>query len=346
MLNRVNELVGDASIATHPSVNSLYQSAINEVVDMLPDDELLAHSPDPITLVSNGTWSIPGEVKILEVHSYNGASYIRANEVELNMLEKARDTNSLFAPTANNPIYGITADNDHSPVLEILPVPDGTGAKIYYFKYTTEGEKLLNSTGVYEGDFHATGSWGGLPGGNWTLDSQTAKHTDGDATAITYTNSGYTPAIENSTEYIVEFEISYTSGGGVTFSVGGGAASAVQTSSGSVTVTSNASATTNVITVTPANDFIGSLDNIKVRIADGSANLATDTEPAHIPELAHHAVALRTAINILVAKISDAVQDDEDSEVQQMLNAQLGLLQTAYKTEIGRLGKGHHGGEE
>lgn len=343
MLNRVNELVGDASIATHPSVNSLYQSAINEVVDMLPDDELLAHSPDPITLVSpNSTWSIPGEVKILEVHSHNGASYIRANEVELNMLEKARDTNSLFAPTANNPIYGITANNDHSPVLEILPAPNDDGAKIYYFKYTTEGEKLLNSTGVYEGDFHAAGSW---TYGSFALDTNTATHSSGTG-ALTYTNSGYTPAIENSTEYIVEFEISYTSGSGVTFSVGGGAASAVQTSSGSVTVTSNASATTNVITVTPANDFVGSLDNIRVKKADGSANLATDTEPAHIPELAHHAVALRTAINILVAKISDAVQDDEDSEVQQMLNAQLGLLQTAYKAEIGRLGGGHHGGGE
>ena len=341
MLNKVNELVGDASVGTHPNVNSLYQAAINEVIDVLTDEELLKHSPTPISLTNpNSTWTLPGEVRILEVHSYNGASYVRANEVELSMLEKARDTNSLFAPTANSPIYGTTANNDHAPTLEILPVPDSTGAKIYYFKYVEEGEKLLTASGVYEGDFHANGSW--VYGTGWNASTNKAVHTTGNTATLTYANSGYTPAIKNSTDYIVEFEIDYTSGGGVTFSVGGGVASAVQTSSGSVTVTSNASATTNVVTITPATDFVGSLDNIRVRIADGSADLATDTEPAHMPELAHHAVALRTAINVLVAKLSDIVQDDEDSEVQNMLNGQLAVLEKAYQTEIGRI-TGHHG---
>ena len=69
------------------------------------------------------------------------------------------------------------------------------------------------------------------------------------------------------------------------------------------------------------------------------SDAATDgTHFGGIPENAYQAVIYKTCINILVKLISDAVQDDEDSEMLQMLNNQAKLLQGLYASALNAAG--------
>ena len=69
------------------------------------------------------------------------------------------------------------------------------------------------------------------------------------------------------------------------------------------------------------------------------SDAATDgTHFGGIPENAYQAVIYKTCINILVKLISDAVQDDEDSEMLQMLNNQAQLLQGLYASALNAAG--------
>ena len=56
-----------------------------------------------------------------------------------------------------------------------------------------------------------------------------------------------------------------------------------------------------------------------------------------IPNELEHAIALRASTYILQTMISDAVQDDEDNEMQTMLNNQLQSIQGMYQAETQRL---------
>ena len=56
-----------------------------------------------------------------------------------------------------------------------------------------------------------------------------------------------------------------------------------------------------------------------------------------IPNELEHAIALRASTYILQTMISDAVQDDEDNEMQTMLNNQLQSIQGMYQAEMQRL---------
>ena len=57
--------------------------------------------------------------------------------------------------------------------------------------------------------------------------------------------------------------------------------------------------------------------------------------PGFPPEL-EQAVIFRAAMNVLQSFISNAVQDDEDGELQQMLTSQAQAVSTAYQQEINR----------
>ena len=67
--------------------------------------------------------------------------------------------------------------------------------------------------------------------------------------------------------------------------------------------------------------------------ADEESLSATDG----LPNEAEHAIALKASIYIIQTLISDAVQDDEDDEIQAMLNAQSQSLQAMYQAEMQRL---------
>ena len=56
-----------------------------------------------------------------------------------------------------------------------------------------------------------------------------------------------------------------------------------------------------------------------------------------IPNELEHAIALKASMYILQTLISDAVQDDEDDEIQAMLNNQSQSLQAMYQAEMQRL---------
>jgi hypothetical protein len=55
-----------------------------------------------------------------------------------------------------------------------------------------------------------------------------------------------------------------------------------------------------------------------------------------LPDSCLQAVVLKACINILQAYISDFVQDEEDTELQQMLTAQIGSLAQMYQQEMSR----------
>ena len=66
-------------------------------------------------------------------------------------------------------------------------------------------------------------------------------------------------------------------------------------------------------------------------------NIDSATSISGLPNELEHAVALKASIYILQTLISDAVQDDEDDELQNMYNNQKQSLQGMYQAEIQRL---------
>ena len=63
---------------------------------------------------------------------------------------------------------------------------------------------------------------------------------------------------------------------------------------------------------------------------------ATLNTTLYMPTNLIHAIALKSSINILKAYISNQVQDEEDSELMQMVTGQIQLLEKDYTTELQR----------
>ena len=63
---------------------------------------------------------------------------------------------------------------------------------------------------------------------------------------------------------------------------------------------------------------------------------ATLNTSYYLPSELIHAVALKSSVNLLNAYISNQIQDEEDIEMLQMLQAQLQLLEKSYTTEMSR----------
>ena len=75
------------------------------------------------------------------------------------------------------------------------------------------------------------------------------------------------------------------------------------------------------------------LANIKQDILPIYRNLITSY---YLPSELIHAVALKSSVNLLSAYISNQIQDEEDIEMMQMLQAQIQLLEKSYTQEISR----------
>jgi hypothetical protein len=63
---------------------------------------------------------------------------------------------------------------------------------------------------------------------------------------------------------------------------------------------------------------------------------ATLNTSHYLPSNAIHAVVLKSCMNILQSYISNQIQDEEDSELLQMVQAQLQGLETNYTSEVSR----------
>ena len=63
---------------------------------------------------------------------------------------------------------------------------------------------------------------------------------------------------------------------------------------------------------------------------------ATLNTTVYLPNNLMHAIALKSSINILKAYISNQVQDEEDIELMQMIQAQMGILEKDFQTEMQR----------
>jgi hypothetical protein len=66
---------------------------------------------------------------------------------------------------------------------------------------------------------------------------------------------------------------------------------------------------------------------------------AFETSLPGLPKEVENAVAIKAATYLLSSYISDAIQEDEDAEMLQMLQAQMQVLQGMYQAEIGRFVK-------
>ena len=67
-----------------------------------------------------------------------------------------------------------------------------------------------------------------------------------------------------------------------------------------------------------------------------STDVAGLTDIPSIPKTAEQAIVLKSSVNILQAYISDFVQDEEDSELQQMITAQQAQLMAQFQGEMSR----------
>tara|TARA_R100001594_G_scaffold147417_1_gene200364 strand:- start:287 stop:982 length:696 start_codon:yes stop_codon:yes gene_type:complete len=85
-------------------------------------------------------------------------------------------------------------------------------------------------------------------------------------------------------------------------------------------------------------NYAGTVYSIAYPIAaDFSSALDTLTSIPGLPNEAEHAAALKASIYILQTLVSDAVQDEEDDEMLNMLQTQLQSLTVMYTTELQRL---------
>ena len=117
--NRIAEIIGSeySTIASNSYID-LFNSAIAEVVDMLPPELLLKYAIDPIDL-SNSPASIRRECRVVSLKEYY----------------RTTDTGSIYLATKHTPIYAYTSNGGNTGIsLHPLPTADET-ARIYYFTY-------------------------------------------------------------------------------------------------------------------------------------------------------------------------------------------------------------------
>tara|TARA_R110002020_G_scaffold34545_2_gene105005 strand:+ start:20 stop:721 length:702 start_codon:yes stop_codon:yes gene_type:complete len=105
---------------------------------------------------------------------------------------------------------------------------------------------------------------------------------------------------------------------------------------------SNNAATT--VEITPSCNDDGQIGRIwTFAYATNSTDLTAITEATlntthFLPNNAIHGIVLKSCINILQAYISNFIQDEEDQEMLQMIQAQLQGFQSAYQQEMSRFG--------
>jgi hypothetical protein len=122
----------------------LFNSAIAEVVDMLPPELLLKYAIDPIDLSNSptswehdGTAGGPKGKKVLLVLRRESSGGVRreCRVVSLQEYYRTLDTGSIYLATKHTPIYSYTSNGGNTGIsLHPLPTADET-ARIYYFTY-------------------------------------------------------------------------------------------------------------------------------------------------------------------------------------------------------------------
>ena len=73
---------------------------------------------------------------------------------------------------------------------------------------------------------------------------------------------------------------------------------------------------------------------------------ATLNTSYYMPSELIHSIVLKSCINILQAYMSNQIQDEEDSEIVQLLQAQIAGLQQDYQQEISRFMSDQDGSAE
>ena len=348
ILNRLTDLIGES--ASFAAENAHYQSAINEAINKLPVDELLEHSSDPITLNdTTTTWTMPGEVRVLNVlrlDSDTNGVYRTVSKVDWTTFQQSLNTNSLAYATPHTPAYSINPTGDHTKVLTMAPAPEATQvAKIWFAKYQEDNERLVDDSGLWNGDFTANSeNWDTSASGHAITANTLVLTAAADTTETFY----YKAALTASTKYILSWELSGLTEGAVKFQLGNdGTASASQTTSGELTLsTGGTPGSTKELRIIAVGETTAVLDNIRLRRADSAADIATDDTIPGIPELAQQGVIIKTGLNILSNKISDAVQDEEDAEILQLLQAQHQHLTQMLQQEVQIYQHDHGGGGE
>ena len=158
------------------------------------------------------------------------------------------------------------------------------------------------------------------------------------------------------TETAKVYHFVYASGGGGTFGVNtagtGYINTTLSTSGGTGTgltvtiVTTGGAITSATVSVAGTGYRVG--DTVVVVDSPGGGildiltleDIFTETTIDGLPHEAAQAVVLLASINMLQAYISNAVQDDEDTEVLQMITAQIASLQSQLQLEMARFTEG------
>ena len=135
---RIKEMIGDdfATIAT--SNLDLFNAAVNEIADMLPNEVLLKYAVNPADLSNSPTtWTSVEGAKVLLVMRLDSAGIDReCRAVSIQDFGKAKDSNSIYYATEHSPVYCLTTDAG-ATALDIAPVTTASEtAKIYHYTYS------------------------------------------------------------------------------------------------------------------------------------------------------------------------------------------------------------------
>ena len=145
---RITDLIGSEHATNAAYSGDLINAAINEIVDMLPNDLLLKYSRTPGQLESNSEWLVEGR-KILGVTRIDAdSSGIERPCIEVYRKEfsQAQDSGSIYYATAHSPVYHLDTANAGAATLKIMPEPTTPQkGKIWYFSYIADG---TDTTGV------------------------------------------------------------------------------------------------------------------------------------------------------------------------------------------------------
>jgi len=146
--NRITDLIGSdyTSIASN-SVDDLFNSAANEVADMLPSELLLKYVHYKTNITAAGM-DAPEEKKVLLVTreiADAGTEVRECKPVPYHEFLRAQNSASIYFATIESPVYAYDIQTAVDPKIKIFPVPtDDQIGTVWHFNYLT-GSNTGNS---------------------------------------------------------------------------------------------------------------------------------------------------------------------------------------------------------